>query len=945
MKKSIPLLFLFIMVSVILFFVFRNGNTRDIEKSKQTESSNNIENPNAPDTKKQERKYKSSSEMKEKYKDSAGVVSGIVIDSFTNEPISDAMIFIQFPKFDQNIYNTGIQSDLNGEFSVRNLPLGAAIFKLKRDYYIPSSTEIYISKNSEPRDIEIKMEPSVYIAGTVFGENGEPKSDIKIKARKSVFEFNGAEVIPVASKDDGGFVINCPDKGYYFVNAEKEGYISDVKHVRAPCDNIDISLSRGREIYGTVFDKNDDVISDVKIKIQSKDFYTEVVSDIYGTYKTSIPFQDCYVAIYKDNYVSSNPEIISAGKEKIEKNFVLDKGLTLKGLIRNTEGKPVSDAKIRIYKRTESNFFTIPYIYWSKIKNDKQFESNDDGEFIISGVSPGDNFFNISATGHKTLYKGEKITDKTEIVEFTMETGYTISGKVFAPDGNLASGVTIEAYKSGINEDSFVHEEVPTVVVKDGSFVISIKHIGSYVISACSGKLRGTVVAESGTDDVEIFMEENNLSIYGTVFGCCDKKPISGAKVILKSMQSNKFSHTVSDADGRFFIDCLQPGKFIISAKAEDYFEELKSEYGDPNIITIGNEPLEITINMHNGLTVSGQVLDSNNIPVSGIIVREEFFGASSSEATKENGEFVLSGMTRQSLVFFLAACKEDEVLARKRIRVDNNAEEVKGIIIKIPSEKKVYGRVINTEGNPIANAKIEANFDDEYNFTNTDQNGYYEFKKVRFSERIYLGCSANNYLNQEIHKKVNDSSIDIFSSDGLEFNFTLSGGSLITGKVTDENGAPISGARVWVPGNSIPCNSDGTYEIRVPADKPFNTSANAKNYKPTVKRNVDPNIKVLDFVLSPSPVLSGSVFFGDGTVPPEIYLVTEYKSKEGDHMTTKHTVKLDKDGNFKFNLSGYINIITVLYPEYQEFKKQYDTPFFESKNLGKIVLQKTGTP
>ncbi len=164
--------------------------------------------------------------------------------------------------------------------------------------------------------------------------------------------------------------------------------------------------------------------------------------------------------------------------------------------------------------------------------------------------------------------------------------------------------------------------------------------------------------------------------------------------------------YTVSDAEGHFLLQDLEPGKLALSASAEGYAESRQISL----VLPAGKRRDNLEIHLEAGGTVSGTVSSSTGTPLEGAVV-EAFaettgFGDSASgrrtAASDTAGRFRISGLPPGSWLFSASHKEFPRKTARQRI---GNGDHSLDFILDSGSE--ITGRVTDGSGTPIPGAQV----------------------------------------------------------------------------------------------------------------------------------------------------------------------------------------------------------------------------------------------
>jgi len=81
------------------------------------------------------------------------IVSGSVVNSLTGDPVPNAIVVIESPRF-----NRPVRTGADGRFTVSNVPAGAYHLIVRADGYLQSRTELEVKPGQQVSDIRLNPE-------------------------------------------------------------------------------------------------------------------------------------------------------------------------------------------------------------------------------------------------------------------------------------------------------------------------------------------------------------------------------------------------------------------------------------------------------------------------------------------------------------------------------------------------------------------------------------------------------------------------------------------------------------------------------------------------------------------------------------------------------------------------------------------------------------------
>lgn len=303
-------------------------------------------------------------------------------------------------------------------------------------------------------------------------------------------------------------------------------------------------------------------------------------------------------------------------------------------------------------------------------------------------------------------------------------------------------------------------------------------------------------------------------------------KRISKASIVIrKGVDGDHMGETVypttskspgSNSKGEFKVS-LAPGAYKIVARAPRYNSKRES------VVLIQDNPKTVEIKLSRGLSITGKVLEKKTKrPIGGArvvaywelgepeddIVQKLIDMTSIVEKTQEpaietvsapDGTYQLDGLKS---IYYTVTGFADGFSPRSRSNIRPSAE---GIDLYLPEGSKFFGRVMDTDGNSIEGAKVNAfpEVDSQDIFlviasksrppveqAETSSGGDFQFTT--------LGSGVYNFiLDAEGFQQGRFSKVAVYEGKNEEQDFVLTPGLLLAGQVQGPEGNPIAGA--WV--------------------------------------------------------------------------------------------------------------------------------------------------
>jgi uncharacterized GH25 family protein len=353
-----------------------------------------------------------------------------------------------------------------------------------------------------------------------------------------------------------------------------------------------------------------------------------------------------------------------------------------------------------------------------------------------------------------------------------------------------------------------------------------------------------------GATDAGTVMLAAGVSIRGLV---TDPKgnPVDGAEVRAKAAEQDDFpmpargdpgpADAVTAADGSFVLEDRSPGEPLDLAVSHP-------SYGPgsvPGVTAPSETPVRIVLQPT--ARVSGRTLDPDGKPVTGasVFLSEEesksFGGQSALMAsgrfhrgiTDDEGSFSFDGVSPGPFNLSARAPRRQEAeLANLELKA---GQDLTGLDLVLPPGAEVSGKVLSPEGRPVADAEVAVVQASENGFpafsslrATTDGDGGYRINGIP-PGRHTLEARAEGY-----RRAVRD--VEVTAAAAVDF--ALERGLEISGRVVDDAGSPVPGARLLLIAGQNAFNSprtaseaDGTFRFSGLQDGTYRLAALKDGY------------------------------------------------------------------------------------------------------------------
>jgi protocatechuate 3,4-dioxygenase beta subunit len=531
----------------------------------------------------------------------AEILAGKVVDG-SGGPIGDVDITIFFMMIagnEQPHYLVGKASDkllatktnANGEFTFNQIPAGATAEFIAQKPGFATVTTFEptgfsfnaLTYSAGQKDIKIEIEPEAKIEGIVVEKGTDkPVSDIQLMARQGKNQLNyGYE--PVVSNADGTFIISALAAGVHIVQIvasreELADWIAETVEVTTEAgktqSGIKIEASKGGmlEVSITNAEKKPVEKASVSVHQEETDQWLHCRSDKDGLAKIRLLAGDYQMrGVHKEGYSSSQEQnaITIQENETVRIDIELAEAPKITGTVRDDAGKPVEGASVKMFPGGSHN----------EVKTDTK------GRFDLAW-DPGRWGSQQSDTVHclvvrhtdRNLAAVQEVEEDTKTVDIKLAKGVVFSGVVVDTEGEPIAEAKITVMLRMSRWGSSITDWRRGGAVTDAKGKFEVKAIPperKYSVQA-SGEGYGKHQVDAFADDAEdgrldvgrLTLTLANLSVSGIVVDS-DDKPASGARLYAYGEGQPDSHDIMTDAEGKFIIEKVCPGKIRISANTQ----------------------------------------------------------------------------------------------------------------------------------------------------------------------------------------------------------------------------------------------------------------------------------------------------------------------------------------------------------------------------------------
>ncbi|MCP3136924.1 carboxypeptidase regulatory-like domain-containing protein [Pyxidicoccus xibeiensis] len=581
--------------------------------------------------------------------------------------------------------------------------------------------------------VDLVLELGLAIAGRVVDEAGGPIASAQVK----LFHTAHSRYFDASTDADGRFSLGPLPTGEYSLVASSPGllptYLLDVAYE----DLESITLHRPRRIRGQVLLEGRPAPgAEVRLPYSLHVAVTDgdgrfVLEDISpGSYE---------VFAERDGLHGYANADLDETATDVEITVHLGTLVYVEGLVLDEAGQPVTGAVVSTYPGEDA-------------PTAEDAITGADGRFRLGPLVPGAHSFSVDADGFLALEPEDvEVSASGPPLVFTLERAVVLAGIVIDTEGRPLADVDVEAMKAGRptrrrrnvrrhlpnhhaplifhQGRSAVEEEEPppleeevdlsddarsTSSDEDGRFLFELPEPGRYVITAGGGShLFTKAEADAPTTEVRLVVR-TGAKVEGTVVDARGA-PLFQVRITLKLPSDGEDDErlVMSDEQGHFSLEGLPPGGHTLQAVLDRGGTLHRTSHA---FSVSGAEPVEVSLRLDTGHSVSGVVVDEHGRPVEAAEVRaytlqqqpEDRDGHRPSTATTgPDGRFTVDALVEGPCV--LSASKNGYTFdepelgkgqARPGVVTRAGAGDVRLVLLY---QGYLRGRVVREDGTPVS--------------------------------------------------------------------------------------------------------------------------------------------------------------------------------------------------------------------------------------------------
>ncbi len=536
------------------------------------------------------------------------------------------------------------------------------------------------------------------------------------------------------------------------------------------------------------------------------------------------------------------------------------KQITCTGTVVDDQGKPVTDAEVKLYRLTVS-LEQVSY----EIKLAKEVTTKEDGTFTIKAEAGSDElsaqaFILAQKEGLAMGWVNWRLLNNLE-TEITLGPAKVLAGKVVdeekKPVADAEVGIAFmlmrtkdqPQYMIGDmalkllttrtnNGGKFSFNQIPA----ESSAELLVKKPGKATVSTFNPEnYQGqSLQFSAGQADIEL-IQPAEAKIEGMVVEKASGRPVAGIHIMVTTgLNQPDFGRkpVVSGEDGAFTINALEAGKHLLmtvtpTGKTADWVTEPVEV-----VIETGKTTSGIKVELTKGGLLEVVVTDAASkkpVEKANVVILPQGGNRASGTITDENGiaRIRLTPGEYQMVQVYKQGYSRDR--RQETITIEDGKTE--HIEYELTGQPKITGVVRDEKSKPVKGVKLKVLPGGREDAT-SDADGKFEAvydpaNWPRESTTFFLVCR---------YEEGNLAAAVQLEEDTGELDITLKPGVTFTGKVVDPDGKGMINARIsltlrgprWSSSieRNIETDAEGNFEIKaIPPEQKYNITANAEGY------------------------------------------------------------------------------------------------------------------
>lgn len=513
-----------------------------------------------------------------------------------------------------------------------------------------------------------------------------------------------------------------------------------------------------------------------------------------------------------------------------------DNGVTIRGRVHDEHDQPVVGAKVCASVQTQDAPAAMR-------RSPKCTESRAQGAYVLEGVAPVRIVVSASAA---TFIPGQhRPTPKRRWIEPTP--GAALGGiDIELRSGGVEirgvvkdiSGGTVEGAQVSVGGNRWSGGGLATTLADaEGAFSLWVAPGQTSVSASAEGYTEGSEQGSAPGYTFEVLLTPESV-VGGRVVDAATGAVVADARVEVEGERWGGSQIAFTDAEGRFRIDRLEPGRYTATATTAD-------RYGVSNEsrqVGLGQAIDDVEIRVFPSASIAGQVVVAGDPQVPCDDATVSLHGKTTKHTAWKTGDreghVEVQGLPPDSYDLDVSC---DGFVAKPKYDVVELAEQpVTGLVWEVEQGLTLAGIVVDADGKPVKDARVTAMpTGGAARAKQTRAWGAPTGADGRFELDGLLAATYEVTANHDDHMSAEQPLTHALApGQAPELRLVLEVGGTVRGRVVDAKRRPVPGAQVRTAGKrwgggSASTGDDGTFELKNVRPGDHRVSAQSSGWSP----------------------------------------------------------------------------------------------------------------